>query len=601
MLSQKIRTMVGVTLACCLTASLTMSAAYAVDAEPVTTTTQSTQARNNDFSIQGANISGNQLTMGVYSTENVTSDSVTIYNGNSSAWWSSSDKQVASAYTTATRTSTISFGGYSRTMVQIEGTIQGHAAGEADITLHIGDYSSTVHVTVRVIPVDSVHITENDFSMYIGDSTTLSTYVSPSNATNQNVTLTSSDPSVISVNGNELTARKLGTAKITATAGDKSTSITVTVAKRPVDTVTIQGKAVSNGTLQMSALSSSKLSATVSPANATDRQVTWKSSDDKVASVAADGTVTAHKTGDATITASAGGKNATVKVVVHPQVEKVIIKGAHVQNGKLDITVSKTDKLTADVLPAEALDKTVTWKSSDDKKLSVSKDGLITAHMAGKVEVTATVAGKSDTVTVTIGFKDVNNNTPHHEDIQWMANNDITTGYADGNYLGMGMVFRQDMAAFLRREAQLRNIGDSRTWKPSAEDWHRFTDVNDETPHAEDILWLAHAGIAEGYRNADGTWRYGGMTFVYRQDMAAFLERIAKLAHKASGIKPKTDFTDVVAGKTPHYKEIEWLGGSGIAQGYRNPNGTWRFEGMTPTYRQDMAAFIQRLNELLER
>ena len=386
MLSQKIRTMVGVTLACCLTASLTMSAAYAVDAEPVTTTTQSTQARNNDFSIQGANISGNQLTMGVYSTENVTSDSVTIYNGNSSAWWSSSDNQVASAYTTATRTSTISFGGYSRTMVQIEGTIQGHAAGEADITLHIGDYSSTVHVTVRVIPVDSVHITENDFSMYIGDSTTLSTYVSPSNATNQNVTLTSSDPSVISVNGNELTARKLGTAKITATAGDKSTSITVTVAKRPVDTVTIQGKAVSNGTLQMSALSSSKLSATVSPANATDRQVTWKSSDDKVASVA-----------------------------------------------------------------------------------------------------------------------------------------------------------------------------------------------------------------------ADGTWRYGGMTFVYRQDMAAFLERIAKLAHKASGIKPKTDFTDVVEGKTAHYKEIEWLGGSGIAQGYRNPNGTWRFEGMTPTYRQDMAAFIQRLNELLER
>ena len=601
MLSQKIRTMVGVTLACCLTASLTMSAAYAVDAEPVTTTTQSTQARNNDFSIQGANISGNQLTMGVYSTENVTSDSVTIYNGNSSAWWSSSDKQVASAYTTATRTSTISFGGYSRTMVQIEGTIQGHAAGEADITLHIGDYSSTVHVTVRVIPVDSVHITENDFSMYIGDSTTLSTYVSPSNATNQNVTLTSSDPSVISVNGNELTARKLGTAKITATAGDKSTSITVTVAKRPVDTVTIQGKAVSNGTLQMSALSSSKLSATVSPANATDRQVTWKSSDDKVASGAADGTVTAHKTGDATITASAGGKSATVKVVVHPLVETVTIKGEHVRDGKLDITVSKTDKLTADVLPADTLDKTVTWKSSDDKKMSVSKDGIITAHMAGKVEVTATVAGKSDTVTVTIGFKDVNDETPHHQDIQWMANNDITTGYADGNYLGMGMVFRQDMAAFLRREAQLRNMGDSRTWKPSAEDWHRFTDVNDKTPHAEDILWLAHAGIAEGYRNADGTWRYEGMTFVYRQDMAAFLERIAKLAHKASGVKPKTDFTDVVAKKTPHYKEIEWLGGSGIAQGYRNPNGTWRFEGMTPTYRQDMAAFIQRLNELLER
>lgn len=34
-------------------------------------------------------------------------------------------------------------------------------------------------------------------------------------------------------------------------------------------------------------------------------------------------------------------------------------------------------------------------------------------------------------------------------------------------------------------------------------------------------------------------------------------------------------------------------------RGYRNANGSWRFEGMTSVYRQDMAAFLHRLNERL--
>ena len=85
------------------------------------------------------------------------------------------------------------------------------------------------------------------------------------------------------------------------------------------------------------------------------------------------------------------------------------------------------------------------------------------------------------------------------------------------------------------------------------------------------------------------------MSPVVRQDMAAFLKRLAAKAGKDGGVKPKTDFTDVTAA-TPHRAEIQWLGGSGISQGYRNNDGSWRFEGMTRVYRQDMAAFIHRLD-----
>lgn len=107
---------------------------------------------------------------------------------------------------------------------------------------------------------------------------------------------------------------------------------------------------------------------------------------------------------------------------------------------------------------------------------------------------------------------------------------------------------------------------------------------------------MAHAGIATGWLEADGTYTFRGMSPVVRQDMAAFIQRLAAKAGKASGVKPKTDFTDVNA-NTPHVKEVQWLGGSGIAQGYSNNDGSWRFEGMTNVFRQDMAAFMHRLDD----
>ncbi|WP_081664124.1 InlB B-repeat-containing protein [Bifidobacterium sp. AGR2158] len=233
-------------------------------------------------------------------------------------------------------------------------------------------------------------------------------------------------------------------------------------------------------------------------------------------------------------------------------------------------------------------------------------DGWYTAKAGGsKYDFSTPVTGDLTlyahwtvkTAPTTITFRDVSSSTPHHEDIQWLADNGISTGWkmADGKYefRGMSAVVRQDMAAFLRREAVKRGISDAATWKPSASDWNTFRDVNRGTPHAEDILWLAHAGISTGWKESDGTSTFRGMSPVVRQDMAAFLRRLAKLGKKDGDVTPKTDFTDV-SNATPHADDVRWLGGSGISTGYRNANGTWRFEGMTSVYRQDMAAFLHR-------
>lgn len=205
-------------------------------------------------------------------------------------------------------------------------------------------------------------------------------------------------------------------------------------------------------------------------------------------------------------------------------------------------------------------------------------------------EAKPTISQPTNCADATGRFRDVTVGTPHKDDITWLACTNITTGFPDGTFKGMSSIVRQDMAAFLHRMAKLRGIKGADTYKPSAADWKRFKDVNPNTPHAESVLWLASTGITEGY--PDGTFK--GMTPIYRQDMAAFLHRFNQLEGTILDTEQAVRFTDVT-GKTPHHEHIAWLASTNITTGYRNANGTYRYEGMTPVYRQDMAAFLHRL------
>lgn len=66
-----------------------------------------------------------------------------------------------------------------------------------------------------------------------------------------------------------------------------------------------------------------------------------------------------------------------------------------------EVTVGKTITLTAEVLPAGATDKTVTWTSSDTAIATV-KDGVVTGVKEGKVKITAKAGEKTATVEVTV-------------------------------------------------------------------------------------------------------------------------------------------------------------------------------------------------------
>ena len=92
--------------------------------------------------------------------------------------------------------------------------------------------SVTLKVISPEVKVSSLTLNKSELNMNKGETDTLTATVAPASASNKNVTWKSSDASVVSVSAGKLTAKKAGSATITATASDgsgKSASCKVTV------------------------------------------------------------------------------------------------------------------------------------------------------------------------------------------------------------------------------------------------------------------------------------------------------------------------------------------------------------------------------------
>ena len=225
--------------------------------------------------------------------------------------------------------------------VDEEGNIKAIKEGTVTITVQTkdGKYKATCEVTVSKgkVEVSSIEI-GGATSVVVGNSIKLNATVSPSNATNKEITWKSSDKSIATVdkNGN-VKGLKEGTVTITATTKNGTTkSITITVKKKgnkqpsktptPTPSNIAVTKVKISGKTTVYEKEKIKLTATVSPSNATNKEVTWKSSNKNIATVDKNGNVTGVKKGTVTITATAkNGKKATYKVTVKEKEAKYVI------------------------------------------------------------------------------------------------------------------------------------------------------------------------------------------------------------------------------------------------------------------------------------
>lgn len=84
------------------------------------------------------------------------------------------------------------------------------------------------------------------------------------------------------------------------------------------------------------------------------------------------------------------------------------VKGIAVDKTSLTLKPGGSETLTFTIFPAEAINKSVTWSSSDESVVTVSNTGLVTALKPGNATITVTTAeaGEKATCNVTVTLND---------------------------------------------------------------------------------------------------------------------------------------------------------------------------------------------------
>lgn len=137
------------------------------------------------------------------------------------------------------------------------------------------------------------------------------------------------------------------------------------------------------------------LSAVVEPNKKINEGVTWEAEDYNIATIDKDNNLIANSVGTTTISANTyNGLKKFFTLEVLP-IEADSIK---IDQKEINIVKGDTYHLSATITPENTTNKNITWKSSNNKIVTV-KNGVIKANKIGKVIITAeTSNGKTDTI-----------------------------------------------------------------------------------------------------------------------------------------------------------------------------------------------------------
>lgn len=266
------------------------------------------------------------------------------------------------------------------------GVVTGVKPGEAIITAKIGAEQAICKVVVinNFVPITEIRFSNSNKTILVGSTQKLSVTVTPSNASNQSLSYTSSNPNIATVDSEgNVKGIAVGEAYITVSASGYQAVANIKV----INTISLNSISIPKN-LQLKEQSSSTLNVTFNPSNATNKKVTWKSSNPNVAAVDSSGNVKAIAPGTATITviSSDGGKVATCNVEVTALSKK--LTGISLNKTELSMELDIEETLTVIFNPEYAENKNIKWSSSNTKIAKVS-NGKITPVKPGKVEIKA--------------------------------------------------------------------------------------------------------------------------------------------------------------------------------------------------------------------
>lgn len=267
--------------------------------------------------------------------------------------------------------------------------------GSADIVFSNG-YSegsqyraeAVVHISWSEKLLSDISISNAPQSLTVGSSAMLEANVD-SDSYVKYVSWESSDTSVLRVLSNgKVVAVGQGEAVITASVGECTSSVTITVTGEQPGESGLTGVSLDRYTLTLYAgEEAEQLTATLKP-EGTEAAIHWTSSNQTAATVSQDGKVTPLAAGVTVVTAAAGDYRASCIVTVQPK--RVRVTGIRFDEPTHTLMMGSTVTLQPIIAPDDATVKNLTWVSSDEQTATVSRTGIVTALSVGETTITAT-------------------------------------------------------------------------------------------------------------------------------------------------------------------------------------------------------------------
>lgn len=279
---------------------------------------------------------------------------------------------------------------------------------EGWVVINYGAAKDSVKLVINA-PVTNVTLgATHDTTMGIGMTKTLTASVFPNNAL-QEVLYSSSNSAVAEVQTVGLqgiiTAKAVGTARITVSAGKGAGMKTDTFLVKVDNPITGLNFAITTDTIPMQINSELDVQAVATPANADNiNTLQWSivpiaPATPGLVTIASNSGLTVKLQSAATpgiarltVTSTNGvTANRVIKVL-----DPIHVTAMTIDKDTVSLPVGKKDTLTARILPAEALNKKVTWTSTNPSFAAVERLTDTTAVVTGKTVGVAMIVGETE-------------------------------------------------------------------------------------------------------------------------------------------------------------------------------------------------------------
>lgn len=263
------------------------------------------------------------------------------------------------------------------------------------------------------VGVSGVSLTPPTLVLEVGQQSSLTAEVIPSNATNKAVSWSSDNTSVAVVDATgRVTAIAPGNAVIRVETEDggftDSTSVQVNASDPNV--ISVRGVTILPASLELRVGDMATLNAVISPANATNANVVWSVDDEEIAAIDAEGNVEALATGGTILRVRTedGGFTDSIQLVVLSAdgMQGEIITAIRFDASSIELSPGESVQVEVTVDPVEASPSNLVWSSTDTGIAEVSSQGLVTGIQPGLVNVRATDASGTLESTIRVNVKD---------------------------------------------------------------------------------------------------------------------------------------------------------------------------------------------------